>query len=105
MRLDEFDDEDRLSHKTKDKKNRTIEQRLSDIKDDILTVESNYNTYVQHKIGRKTFIKSTLSNIIDDISEFYDFCNIDSKDDTETRKYMIELKELYTKVSTMFDSI
>ena len=105
MKLNEFDNNDRLAHKSRDKKNRTIEERLLDIKNTMLSAEADLNKYLLNKIGRKDIIEHAIGETIEDISEFYDFCNHNSNDDSETRSYMEQLKKYYYMANDMLDKI
>ena len=97
MRLNEFDNNDRIAHKASDIRNRTIEQRLEEIKSSLRTVEN----YIDNKVGRKNIIEDQLGNTIDDISDFFDFCNEKSNDDNETRLYLDNLRNLYNKATEL----
>lgn len=101
MRLWEFDNLDRFAHKSKDKKNRTVEERLAEIEESVRSVKDMFMNFKKHKLGRRSSIESILGGIIDDISDFFDFCNHNSNDDEETREYLDKLTELYTAVDNM----
>lgn len=105
MRLYEFDDGDRLNHKTADRQNRTVEQRLSDLENQIINIKPDIERFSKLGRSRTTHIKIMLDNIIDDISEFFDFCNNRCSNDTETKEYADKLRSLYTEANILFDML
>jgi archaellum component FlaC len=105
MRLWEFDVEDRSAHIMIDKKHRTIEERMGDIEDWAKSAKDMFANFKKYKQGRKSAIEDILIGINNDIIDFHDFCNNNSNDDEETRRYLDRLKELYTEVDDMLDNI
>ena len=102
MRLFEFDDVDRLAYKSVN--NITIEDRIHEIESAVPNLQHRV-TVTKYRNMQRDILETDIGNLLDIISEFFDFCNDRSNDDVETRQYLDKLKIYYNDVSAMLSVV
>ena len=105
MRLFEFDDEDRKSHILRDKYNRSVETRLSNIENSYADISRIVDSFIKTGTGNRKSLASVISIDLDEIDNFYNFCNNMSKDDKETREYLDKLLFIRNSLIDILDSL
>jgi hypothetical protein len=104
MRLREFDKDDEFAHSLRDGHNRTVKERMDDIEHSFKSNEGIYQHYIQFKSGNKNKINDIMILLLQEVENFYDFCN-NCNDDNETRQYLDRLIEISKSLNQMLDNI
>lgn len=102
--IEEFDSLNRPLYKWLDKKNITVEERLSEIEKSINSAKDMLTYFKKYRHDKIHIVELMFTIVIDDIVDFFNYCN-NSKDDTETRWYLGRLMDLHTKSYNMIDEI
>jgi hypothetical protein len=89
----------------KDKHNRSVETRLSDIEKSYAETTEMIDNFIKTGIGSRKSLVSIICIELDEIDSFYNFCNNMSNDDEETRTYLDKLLFIRNSLIDKHDSL